>query len=421
MTTPKEYSVIDSTVYDIDRVKEGSDALRTGNKFYVDPDDKSSQQYKILNTVDTNDKYNSQGYEKNGFQGMAVAPVGVDGIPDYNHIIIAFAGTNATDWHLNDLSADLSNVVLGFEKDGTLDSQFTSALQFYDEMAKIYGANNIEAVTGHSLGGSLAQKVAAANHIPAVTFSTAGVGKQLTEEEKVWINGEGKKFVLNFMHKGDQISSWTNASDYGTAIYAGDFGDGSLLSGHFLDSYKFDKNGAVRDIKGGIWTITDKGTLSNGIELIQKNFKEQLKTLSELEKRLRASGGCLSSGEKLYLDSAQALATVSTASLEFNLAMENVIKVYQNGIKEAEELWQKTVDDAMKIGNQLEQWEIYEALERGGSTEYNIVTLPTQQYQMKISKVRGMAEQFKSLENQIKAKISEIVARDSELAQQLKG
>lgn len=164
MTTPKEYSVIDSTVYDIDRVKEGSDALRTGNKFYVDPDDKSSQQYKILNTVDTNDKYNSQCYEKNGFQGMAVAPVRVDGIPDYNHIIIAFAGTNATDWHLNDLSADLSNVVLGFEKDGTLDSQFTSALQFYDEIAKIYGSNNIDAVTGHSLGGALAQKVAAANH-----------------------------------------------------------------------------------------------------------------------------------------------------------------------------------------------------------------------------------------------------------------
>lgn len=250
MTTPKEYSVIDSTVYDTDRVKEGSDALRTGNKFYVDPDDKSSQQYEILNTVDTNDKYNSQGYEKNGFQGMAVAPVGVDGIPDYNHIIIAFAGTNATDWHLNDLSADLSNVVLGFEKDGTLDSQFTSALQFYDEMVKIYGSDNIEAVTGHSLGGALAQEVAAANHIPAVTFSTAGVGKQLTEAEKAWINGEGKEFILNFMHKGDQISSWTNASDYGTAIFAGDFGDGTLLSGHFLESYEFAKDGSLKDAKG---------------------------------------------------------------------------------------------------------------------------------------------------------------------------
>ena len=420
MTTPKEYSVIDSTVYDTDRVKEGSDALRTGNKFYVDPDDKSSQQYEILNTVDTNDKYNSQGYEKNGFQGMVVAPVGPNG-PDYNHVIIAYAGTNATDWHLNDVSADLSNVVLGFEKDGTLDSQFTSAQQFYNEMAKIYGVNNIEAVTGHSLGGALAQKVAAVNHIPAVTFSTAGVGKQLTEAEKAWINGEGKEFILNFMHKGDQISSWTNASDYGTAIYAGDFGDGTLLSGHFLESYEFAKDGSLKDAKGGIWTITDKGTLQTGVDLIQKSFKSQLKVLSDLKVRLSASGGGLSSGEKIYLDSAQALAIVSTAGAEFNLAMINVMKNYQDGIKEAEELWQKTLSDTISTGNQLERWEIYEALESVGCTEYNIVGVPSQQYQMKIDKVREMSEKFKTLENQIKAKISEILARDSELAQQLRG
>lgn len=418
MTTPKEYSAIDSTVYDTDRVKKGSDALRIGNKFYADPDDKSSQQYQILYTVDTNDKYNSQGYEKNGFQGMVVAPIGADRNPDYNHVIMAFAGTNFWDPSLNDVSADLSNVVLGFEKDGTLDSQFSSALQFYNEMSRFY---NIEAVTGHSLGGALAQKVAAANHIPAVTFSTAGVGSQLTEAEKAWINGEGKDFILNFMHKGDQVSSWTNASDYGTAIYAGDFGDGNFLSGHFLESYEFAKDGSLKDAKGGVWTITDKGTLQTGVSLIQKSFKSQLKVLSDLKVRLSASGGGLSSGEKIYLDSAQALAIVSTAGAEFNLAMVNVMKNYQDGIKEAEELWQKTLSDAMSTGNQLERWEIYEALESVGCTEYNIVGVPTQQYQMKIDKVREMSEQFKSLENQIKAKISEIVARDSELAQQLKG
>ena len=103
MTTPKQYSTIDDVVYQTDKVKSGSDAFRTGKTFYEDDVKKLGQKYQILCTVDTNDKYNSQGYEKNGFQGMAVAPVRVDGIPDYNHIIIAFAGTNATDWHLNDL------------------------------------------------------------------------------------------------------------------------------------------------------------------------------------------------------------------------------------------------------------------------------------------------------------------------------
>jgi Putative lipase essential for disintegration of autophagic bodies inside the vacuole len=418
MTTPQEYSLISSKVYDIDRVKEGLEAFRPGYVFYEDDVKKSGQKYKILDTVDTNDKYNSQGYEKNGFQGMVVAPVGADGNPDQNHAIIAFAGTNFWDPSLNDVSADLSNVVLGFEKDGTLDSQFTSALQFYNEMSRFY---TIDAVTGHSLGGALAQKVAAANHIPAVTFSTAGVGKQLTDEEKAWINGEGKEFILNFMHKGDQVSSWTNASDYGTSIYAGDFGNGSPFSGHFLESYQFGKDGSLKDTKGGIWSITDKGTLSNGIELVQKSFKSQLKVLSDLKIRLSASGGGLSSGEKLYLDSAQALAVVSTACAEFNLAMVNLMQKYQDGIKEAEKLWQDTLSEARRMGTELESWEIYGALESTGCTEYNIVGVPTQQYQMKIDKVREMSEKFKSLESEIKSKISEIVARDSELAQQLRG
>lgn len=124
MTTPNQYAVIDDKVYSTDSLKS-KNPVRSHNSKSTFADKNSGQKYKVLNTVDTNDKYNSQGYEKNGFQGMVVAPVGANG-PDYNHVIIAFAGTNATDWHLNDLSADLANVVLGFEKDGTLDSQLIS-------------------------------------------------------------------------------------------------------------------------------------------------------------------------------------------------------------------------------------------------------------------------------------------------------
>jgi hypothetical protein len=419
MTTPKQYSGLDNIVYDTDSVKL-KEPVRSGKFVYENYPKNTGQKYEILNTVDTNDKYNSQGYEKNGFQGMVVAPV-VNGKTDYNHVIMAFAGTNATDWHLNDLSADLSNVVLGFEKDGTLDSQFASAQQFYNEMAKIYGASNIDSVTGHSLGGALAQKVAAANHIPAVTFSTAGVGSQLTEKEKAWINGDGKEFILNFMHKGDQVSSMTNASDFGTAIYAGDFGSGALLSGHFLTSYKFAKDGSLKDAVNGVWSITDKGTLSTGISLIQKSFKSQIKGLNDLKSKFTSSGGGLSSGEKIYLDDARALAIVSTAGAEFDLSMVNVMKNYQEGIKESEKLWQDTFNKAVGMGNLLEAWEIYEALEMVGFTQDNIVGFPTGQYQNKIDKVRTMSDQFKTLESEIKGKISELVARDSELAQQLKG
>ena len=85
MTSPKQYSVMADVVYKVDSIKEGlKNAQRVGDTFFENKDN-SGQEYQILYTVDTNDKYNSQGYEKNGFQGMAVAPVGVDGIPDYNY------------------------------------------------------------------------------------------------------------------------------------------------------------------------------------------------------------------------------------------------------------------------------------------------------------------------------------------------
>ncbi|WMX69631.1 hypothetical protein [Lactococcus cremoris] len=97
------------------------------------------------------------------------------------------------------------------------------------------------------------------------------------------------------------------------------------------------------------------------------------------------------------------------------------MKNYQDGIKESEKLWNKTVSKARSMGNLLENWEIHEALEMVGFTHENIVGFPTGQYQNKIDKVRKMSDKFKNIEGEIKGKISELVARDSELAQQLKG
>lgn len=61
MTTPKQYSIIDDIVYQTDRLKKGFEVFRGGKIFYEDDIKKTGQQYKILYTVDTNDKYNSQG------------------------------------------------------------------------------------------------------------------------------------------------------------------------------------------------------------------------------------------------------------------------------------------------------------------------------------------------------------------------
>ncbi|MEY8444601.1 hypothetical protein AALA52_10255, partial [Lactococcus ileimucosae] len=154
--------------------------------------------------------------------------------------------------------------------------------------------------------------------------------------------------------------------------------------------------------------------------LLNVRFSQAMFQLEYLRTNFLESGGGLSSSEKIYLDSAQALAIVSTARAEFNLALSKVMKLYQDGIKQAEEHWQETLSEAMSIGNQLDKWEVYETLEGIGFTREAIVDFPTQLYQNKIRQVKQMSEKFKSLEHEIKDKISEIVSRDQELAQQLK-
>ncbi len=344
---------------------------------------------------------------------MAVAPVSDGNSP--NNVVIAYAGTNL--FQFGDIYSDVANVILS-----NGGGQMWEAKWFADQVARDYSDASIS-VTGHSLGGYLALAQGAEHHWQTVTFNGPDPYENLSGQAKKWVK-ENAEFLTNFVNYKDIVTygggsltpSAGNLKTTGKRVWI----DNGLFV-HSIDKWKFDDKGNVIDGNGKSYGLPSLTELDASMTTLQSSFKAQMKELGSLKKRLSASGGGLSSGEKIYLDSAQALAIVSTASLEFNLAMENVIKVYQDGIKEAEELWKKTVDDAMKIGNQLEQWEIYEALERGGSTEYNIVILPTQQYQMKISKVREMAEQFKSLENQIKVKISEIVARDSELAQQLKG
>lgn len=294
MTTPKEYAGLDKDVYEVDSSKNKNPYRVTGNNsFWI-----GGQQYLVLKTVDANDPKNSNGYADNGFQGMAVAPMTktADGVKiDFSQTIIAYAGTNASDLSGNDLDTDLRNVVLGTKTfSAGQDSQFTSAEQFYKEVSKMPDVK-VVSTTGHSLGGALAQKVAATNHLSAVTFSTAGVGKQLTAEEKEWINGEGKAFILNYMHKGDQIPGDTNAKGFGTALYAGEFSSGALLSGHMLTSYSFDNDGNVKD-QAGVGILSPQM-----LKAVKSSYKKIVAPKIKELKAVLSSGG-VSGSAKIALE-----------------------------------------------------------------------------------------------------------------------
>lgn len=192
------------------------------------------------------------------------------------------------------------------------------------------------------------------------------------------------------------------------------------LNYHDIDLWKFDKNGNLLDGKGKTYKIPSPAILNSKMNLLTNSFKNNMKELDVLEKKLSSSGGGLSSNEKIYLDSARAFAVVSTAEGQFNLVMNGFVKTYQKGIKEAEKLWDNTLKEAMRMGTHLGHWEVVEALESAGFTHKNIVELPTKKYQEKIIQIVKQRDDFRNIQREIKAKVSELVARDHELAQQLK-
>ena len=104
--------------------------------------------------------------DRNGFQAFLYKN-------NDNNIVLSFRGTEIQKLKNAEVFKDLySDAQLALE---ILPLQYSSANALYQEIKKGYPNFEIT-VTGHSLGGSLAQLVSAANDCPAVTFNAYGTG-----------------------------------------------------------------------------------------------------------------------------------------------------------------------------------------------------------------------------------------------------
>ncbi|MBL3716128.1 hypothetical protein GHK52_04770 [Lactococcus garvieae] len=341
-----------------------------------------------------------------GFQGMAVAPV-KGGHVDYSQVTVVAAGTDPSQ------PIDLLEALDAVTDIGSL--QESSAEQFVKDIMENHPNWKITQLSGYSQSAYML-KVGAKFHIPTTVFNGWFQYGSLSKREKEFMKSHSDWFI-NYRRKNDNVTVWNdfnseffNSEDYGTIVWL----DGDS---HDLADWKFDKDGMVKLPKSSAMTAA---RIKQSQSLLNVRFSQAMFQLEYLRTNFLEGGGGLSSSEEIYLDSAQALAIVSTARAEFNLALSKVMKLYQDGIKQVEEHWQETLSEAMSIGNQLDKWEVYEALEEAGFTHEAIVGTPTQIYQHKISQVKRTSEKFENLENKIKAKISEVVSRDQELAQELK-
>lgn len=431
--------------------------------------------YIVLDTINTDKETigKETSPKKNSMQAMTVGKIKdeyknwdndelkeIKGYPETvitKDIKIVYAGTNPKDWQ--DWKTNASEIKF---KKRAEDGAFNSAFKYADYIENKYKGFSVEA-TGHSMGASIAVHVSIRRgYQNAIVYSAADYA--LTEDELK--NYSGK--IFNIYDTSDGVTSgWLTGGkhklpfySFGIDNYSG-LGKGWVKNsgGHSLDLFKVDKDGHYIDKHGDIAIYSDfnggvaieptllaqqiiankkrlrelEGVVSknrayhNEINQLKKEnslLKREINMLMainglEVMRRIFLSNGRLTANEQIYLDDSQALIIVQRAQIEFNVMTEKVVKIYQDGIKEAEDLWTTILNKAQGQGSLLDDGEVETCLQNVGFTREIIVNGPCEIYQEKIKKVHDMGTKFMDLATNITEQINLLVQKDSELAKTL--
>lgn len=167
-------------------------------------------------------------------------------------------------------------------------------------------------------------------------------------------------------------------------------------------------------------TLAEINRLKKENKWLQEQLK-QFNQLNELRVSLTASGGGLSSNERIYLEDSQALAVVKVAASQFDVAMEECLHIYKKVMQELQEDWENGLQLIQRHTPELSYAEMREAMDQVQCTKQTMVDQDLEYFQQKFSKINRIRTSFVQLTQQITAKINELVQRDQELANQLKG
>ena len=256
-----EYKYLSNSVYEVD-VKKVSKSWKEGD---VLEEGGFNNNFKILRVEDN---------QNNGMQAMAVAPVNDRGEVDTRRIVIAYAGTNFGDG--NDRSTDLQSVMFGRKEKYTYrflrsrevnPGQVETALDFAEQIKQKYPDSLIDS-TGHSLGGYLAMVVAIRNRWATTVFNAPDPSNMLSEKEIEWARAN-THLLVNYRNYRDAIGNF-GGNPLGIARYVnmGLADDDVFIPSnpvefykylvnlptqyHALETWKFDKDGNLINIKGDI-------------------------------------------------------------------------------------------------------------------------------------------------------------------------
>ena len=429
--------LVDDKFLVIDTIDTNKDTLKTE----LTPRNNSMQAMTVAEIKDEFKSYHD--YQLKAVEGYPYSVIKKD-------LTIVYAGTSG----LKDWTTDVIEIGLNIKQEN---GAFDSALDYAKEIEAKYPKEegfSIE-TSGHSLGGAQAIFVAVLLGYNAITYGAAGSG--LTDEQINNYHGQ----VVNIYDTSDMVTSSLLTGGKGSIPFYSfgiDNADWKTF-GHSLEQFKTDSAGnyidkyenvaIYSDGHGGIaleQTLLAQQILENKskirklkaaygykpIDLAEINrlekenewLQEQIKqfvVLNDLRATFIASGGGLTSSERIYLEDSQALSVLKLASSKFDLAMEESIDIYKKGISELLTDWEEGMRLIQQQTPDLSYAEMREAMDSVLCNKHTMVDSDAQYFQDKISKANRIKEEFAQLTREISHKIHQLVQHDRGLASQIKG
>ena len=388
-TTGSRISTLDASnlSYELERVRVKSPDLTEVSKVLA----VAQQEKKIPNNLEYIDDF----YD---------ASVGTSGtaFKDKNtgKVVVSYTGTNPSGDYGMDISTDVYSIGRG------LGYHYDTAYTFYEMMTEKYGADNL-ILTGHSLGGNVAQRVALKYNArmtivynPAPLYVTSfalkddeRVKKNIQDIEKEMESFTGR--VLRVNTEGDFLQH----SALVGGVYIGEKITLVNSGGHGLDAIVNDSAQVVElervlAIEFGMSGITDKK-----LQFIRSS-------------REGISG--VTKSQWIYLDALQAQLLSEGLVKANNAAIESFKQSQAKGIQEANELYKEL--SKVPANFKLSAEEIMAVYYEQG-VHYDSIVGDVEEYSnKKLQTAVEIAENFDTLRRVINDGIAELVEKDQELS-----
>ena len=315
-------------------------------------------------------------------------------------VVVSYTGTNPDGDFIKDGLTDIYSIGRGFGY------HYDNAYTFYEKMAEKYGAENL-ILTGHSLGGNVAQRVALKyNARMTIVYNPAPLYVKLTslkDDERVVkniqdIEKEMESFtgrVLRINTEGDLLQ----LSSLAGGVYLGEKITLENSGGHGLDAIVNDPAQVaelerILAIEFGLSRVTDK--------------KRQFISSS----REGISG--VTKSQWIYLDALQAQLLSGEIVKANNVAIESFKRSQTKGSQKANEIYKEL---SMVPANFKLSAEEVKAVYYEQGVHYDSIVGDIEEFSnKKIQSVLEIAESFDTLRRLIDDGIAELVEKDQELS-----